>query len=310
MTTQSDRGPKKLFRNPISETKMLRRQFLTLLASGGGAAALSACGSQAGQSDAAFEGYSIFQETMVEMAWPEIKQAIQEEAIVLLPIGIIEEHGPHLGLPIDIYISYNWCKMTRRVLEARGIKTLIAPPVYWGFSPEVSSYPGTFSVRASTLWAILYDVHASLQQWGVRYVFSINVHGDPMHRRACEGAIQEVHDKLGMEAYYLVPKGANVSNEKYVLFQESPPTPKSFEGRLDIHAGAFETAEMAAYFLHEVNAKVARSLQPTTGFDPLGYWGDPASYEKIKPDEMRKFAEAQVALTADAIENFLKEKKG
>ena len=48
-------------------------------------------------------GYSLFDETMVDMAWPEIEKAAQEGAIVLLPTGVIEEHGPHMGLAMDIY---------------------------------------------------------------------------------------------------------------------------------------------------------------------------------------------------------------
>jgi hypothetical protein len=50
-------------------------------------------------------GYSIFDETMVDMAWPDIERAATHGAIVLLPAGIIEEHGPHLGLAVDIYIN-------------------------------------------------------------------------------------------------------------------------------------------------------------------------------------------------------------
>ena len=70
-------------------------------------------------------GYSLFDETMVDMAWPEIEKAAQEGAIVLLPTGVIEEHGPHMGLAVDIYLAYILCKLTRRELESKSIKTHI-----------------------------------------------------------------------------------------------------------------------------------------------------------------------------------------
>ena len=57
-------------------------------------------------------GYSLFDETMVDMAWPEIEKAAQEGAIVLLPTGVIEEHGPHMGLAVDIYLAYILCKLS------------------------------------------------------------------------------------------------------------------------------------------------------------------------------------------------------
>lgn len=46
---------------------------------------------------------SIFKETMVENNWQEIQQAGKEKLPVLFPLGVIEEHGPHLPLGADIY---------------------------------------------------------------------------------------------------------------------------------------------------------------------------------------------------------------
>lgn len=57
-------------------------------------------------------GYSIFDETMVDMTWTDIEKVVQEGAIALLPTGVIEEHGPHMGLAVDIYIAYLLCKLT------------------------------------------------------------------------------------------------------------------------------------------------------------------------------------------------------
>ncbi len=50
-------------------------------------------------------GYSIFDETMVDMAWPQVERAAREAAIILFPIGVIEEHGPHMGLGVDTYLA-------------------------------------------------------------------------------------------------------------------------------------------------------------------------------------------------------------
>jgi creatinine amidohydrolase len=50
--------------------------------------------------------YSIFHETMVGMPWPDVEKSIKNGAIVLLPTGVIEEHGPHMSLGVDIYELY------------------------------------------------------------------------------------------------------------------------------------------------------------------------------------------------------------
>ena len=60
----------------------------------------------------------------------------------------------------------------------------------------------------------------------------------------------------------------------------------------DIHAGASETAKMLAYFPEEVDTKIAKTLKPSREFGPLGYWGDPASYDQIKSEEIQVWAEA------------------
>jgi creatinine amidohydrolase len=245
---------------------------------------------------------------MVAMPWPAIREAAQAGAIVLLPIGIIEEHGPHMGLASDIYQTYNWCKLTRRALEPRGIPALIAPPMYWGISRFVSHYPGTFSVRAETMKSRIYDIHASLQQWGFTYVFSFNAHGDFSHNQVFQETIRAVHEQLEMDAYHVVPRGTPVLDEAYALFIDNAPTTEAMRAHLDTHAGAFETAQILAYFPEDVDTRLARTLKPSSEFAPHGYWGDPASFDQIPQRDIREWAEGVVARTVEAIEAFLKEK--
>ena len=65
-------------------------------------------------------GYSIFHETMADMTYPEIEAAAKRHAILLWPMGVIEEHGPQLPLGTDIYNAYamknSWlaCSRSRR----------------------------------------------------------------------------------------------------------------------------------------------------------------------------------------------------
>lgn len=56
-------------------------------------------------------GYSIFEKTMADMTWQEVEKASKENQIVLFPLGVIEEHGPHLPLGTDSYWSYASCKL-------------------------------------------------------------------------------------------------------------------------------------------------------------------------------------------------------
>lgn len=267
-----------------------RRRFLKLLTAACGATALSACrlAETPTASPAAsvvpaprFEGYSIFHETMVEMPWTEIRQAAQDGAIILLPVAVIEEHGPHMGLGADTYQTYLLCKLTREALKAKGIKALIAPPYYWGINASTGGFPGSFSVRTETMQALLYDIHSSLFQWGFKYVFSFNLHGDSMHKLALADGIMKIREELGKGAM-LVPLGAGIP------FPALPGASRISQTD-DYHAGAYETAQVLAEFPMDVNTELAKTLKPTHSFKPEGYYGDPASFDKLDIEEIKKW---------------------
>src|SRR4030042_2176663 len=149
-------------------------------------------------------GYSIFDETMVDMPWPEIEAAAEKGAIVLLPLGIIEEHGPHMGLAVDMYAAYLVSLLAKHKLMTRGIASLIAPPNYWGVSPGTSVFPGTFSVRPETMKAVVYDILASLKSWKFTRVFIINWHADIQHCRAIIAALKDARRDIAIDAICMV----------------------------------------------------------------------------------------------------------
>ena len=153
-------------------------------------------------------GYSIFEETMVEMNWNEIDKASKDGAIVLLPMGVIEEHGPHMCLGVDIYLSYIQCRLIKQRLVTAGIQTLIAPPFYWGINNVSGDFPGSFTSRKETVKAVIYDILASLKRWGFNYVFGINLHGDKEHCVTLMEGFNEVRIGTGIRAHYVLPRSA------------------------------------------------------------------------------------------------------
>jgi creatinine amidohydrolase len=272
-------------------------------------------------------GYSIFDETMVDMKWPEVEKAAKEGAIVLLPTGVIEEHGPHMGLGVDTYCSYLVCRDTRRALKGKGIQTLIAPPYYWGINTATGAFPGSFTVRKETMKALLYDILASMRRWGIEYVFNINWHGDHDHNSAILEAIEKARDETGIRAYCILRefdarRFGLTGQEPYVIIQKDParqgPPPKY----LEIHAESTETGIMLHYFPDQVDVAIAKKLKSTDltfedlmvwrqGWSdarkvtPLGYFGDPAGFD---PDEGKKRIEEYATDVAALIKEFLKKR--
>ncbi|MCJ7484698.1 MAG: creatininase family protein [Candidatus Aminicenantes bacterium] len=286
-------------------------------------AALSNAGSGVGQATlpAALGGYSIFDETMVDMTWPEVEEAAKDGAVVLMTTAVIEEHGPHMSCGIDTYLGYLMCKLTRRELAARGVKAVIAPPFYWGVNGSSHVFPGTFTVRPETMKAMLQDMLASLKSMGFQHVFNINAHGDGLHIRTAIQALIEAQKSLGLDVQYLMSetearRAGLTGSEPFFLVHKEPPAEASPTPYLDLHAGAWETGAIAAFFPDAVDTKMARTLAPTKvtvkeigewakdmkKVTPQGYLGDPAKFDTAKA---KKEVEDNCRMMADAIAGIL-----
>ncbi len=258
------------------------------------------------------------------MAWPAIEKAAARGAVVFLPVGIIEEHGPHLGLAVDTLIPHLLSVLAKHELATRGVEALIAPPCYWGVSLGTATFAGTFSVRQETMRSVLHDILLSLKSWNFRRIFVINWHADFRHCRVILETLKESRRDTGMDARcVLMPSDVRrfrlSGGEDYIIVQKTPP-PELPPGKyVDYHAGSLETGIILAYFPEYVDAALARKLEPTRLTDedlkglgktdeatrrliPGGYFGDPAGYDI---EFARRFIEASARDIAATIADYL-----
>lgn len=105
-----------------------------------------------------------------ERTWTELDGPAPRT--VLVPVGSLEQHGPHLPLDTDARIA---AAVARRA--AGGDPTvLLAPPVAYGASGEHEGFPGTLSIGHEALRAVLVELGRSAGAWASRLVF-VNGHG-------------------------------------------------------------------------------------------------------------------------------------
>jgi mycofactocin precursor peptide peptidase len=112
-----------------------------------------------------------------ERTWTEV-----ERTTVLVPVGSLEQHGPHLPLDTDARIP---AAVPRRAADP---STLIAPPLAYGASGEHEGFAGTLSIGHAALRAVLVELGRSAGAWASRLVF-VNGHGGNLPTVA-EAAIQ------------------------------------------------------------------------------------------------------------------------
>lgn len=93
-------------------------------------------------------------------------------SIAVLPVGSFEQHGGHLPLTTDTVVA---CTIARSISEAYGL--FLLPPITIGCSHEHEDFPGTVSIRATTLAAVVEDVMDSLDRQGITRTVVVNGHG-------------------------------------------------------------------------------------------------------------------------------------
>lgn len=104
----------------------------------------------------------------------EIKAAAGAGAVALLPIGAVEQHGPHLPLDTDSFTAFIVC--ARAAERVREFPVLVLPPIWWGLSPHWMVFPGTLTLKAETVLALIADVSESVVHHGIRYLVIVNGH--------------------------------------------------------------------------------------------------------------------------------------
>lgn len=246
--------------------------------------------------------YSIFKDTMANMNYSDIEKIIKKNPVVLFPIGVIEEHGPHLPLGTDVYLSYSICSEVKKQLEKLEISSIIVPPFYWGVNNATGSFTGSFTSRRSTMKALLVDILVCLERWGFENIYLFNFHGDGDHCKTIFESINDARIDYGVNAFSLVadfmlPIYNLKGDENFLAVYKTLSPEGGFEkgNYIDCHAGALETGLMLLDFPELVNKDLADTLpsSKTNAEDfkiwrkgwkdaqkitPNGYCGSPAEY--------------------------------
>jgi creatinine amidohydrolase len=96
--------------------------------------------------------------------------------IALLPVGATEQHGPHLPLSVDSRIAAALIKRVADALPA-DFPLSVLPMLHFGVSPEHADFPGTLSLSAETMLALLMDIGKSVAAAGIKKLAILNSHG-------------------------------------------------------------------------------------------------------------------------------------
>lgn len=182
---------------------------------------------------------------LTDVSSERIARLDHARTVVLMPGGVLEEHGPYLPSFTDGFMNEWWTERLAEAIVARpGWTVLVFPmlPLGDGGANEIAGtfvFPGTYGLRVETLRSVYMDFASELGEQGFRWVFVVQNHGSPLHHRAIDQAGDYFRDTYG----------GHMVNLCGLEPADAPAPPKlpadvaKLNG-IDIHAGLSETSRM------------------------------------------------------------------
>jgi creatinine amidohydrolase/Fe(II)-dependent formamide hydrolase-like protein len=199
---------------------------------------------------------------LAHLTWQEVAALDKQTGVVILPVGAIEQHGPHMPTLTDTLIVTTMLNAALAELPAE-VKVWALPALNYGKSNEHTGFPGTISLSAQTLTAVLHDIAASVRSAGFRRLAFINGHGGNV--AVLDAAARDIRAVTGLMTFCLHP----------AAFGPPPYEVSPEERRYGFHAGESETSVVLAVapeLVHMDKATKHYAYFPETGTD-LFYFG-------------------------------------
>src|SRR5437870_2748634 len=127
---------------------------------------------------------------LAQLTWEEVRDLERDRTLVVLPVGAIEAHGPHLPLDTDVVIATAMARAGAKRLGARDKVVLILPPLAYTTAGFGAAFHGTLSISGVTVTALVVDLARGLSQHGFRLLALANAHLDPEHLTALHEAVR------------------------------------------------------------------------------------------------------------------------
>jgi creatinine amidohydrolase len=177
-----------------------------------------------------------------------------DQAVAVLPVAAIEQHGPHLPLSVDTTLVNGVINASLAHLPA-DLPVLFLPTQQVGKSNEHIRFPGTLTLSAQTLINVWMELGASVARAGFKKLVLLNSHGGQVSVMDIVARdLRTAHDLIVYHtSWYNLPLGSDV-------MRQFPPE----EHRFGIHAGDIETSMMLALAPQLVDMAQAKNFHSTS----------------------------------------------
>ncbi len=172
---------------------------------------------------------------LAEMTWKEVADYLERDDRVIVPVGSTEQHGPRAVIGTDHLVPAG---MAREVGRRSGV--LVAPVLPYGMSLHHMAFPGTISLRPSTLVQVTCDLLSSLARHGFRRILLLNGHGgNTPSLLAGIAEANDVHTELRIKllSWWELPAVKAVLDEAFGEKEDGHGTPGETSLVMALHPG-------------------------------------------------------------------------
>jgi len=220
------------------------------------------------------------------LRWPELEDAVRESPVAVLPVGAIEEHGPHMNLGSDWYAAQ---RLAERIADRANL--LVLPALPYGQVWSLSRFPGSISITDETLIATVVEIASGLARVGVKGLILLSGHLGNM--AALKKASRQLIESGTMPSLYMLYPGVGEVAGHVITTERSHAQ--------ILHADETETSILLSLAPECVDMSKARSEYPAypADFDyaPVywdevsssGVFGDPTTATAQKGDAIVDF---------------------
>ena len=218
---------------------------------------------------------------LAEIPFTEVDHlAISGRALVILPVGVVEEHGAHLPLGLDSFAAEVYAEAAAPHLEEKRYSVVIAPTIPYGVARAAIDFPGTLSLEPGTLTSLVVDIGRSLARHGLHRLAILNGHRDLTHMKAladaCASLIQE-HTAQVLCVGFTADPAVTAACYREGVRELSRSIRPDREG----HGGEWETSLALHSFPELVDRHVIETLEPNFEYDIDAFRNETKDYRSL-----------------------------
>ena len=136
-----------------------------------------------------------------DLTWLEMNDAVEAGLIPVLPVGTMEQHGPHLPVKMERWTA---TAVAKTAAEQHQDRLLLMPAVAYGYTTHVMDFPGSVTIHHETFIRYIVDILKSLAYHGFSRIIVINGHGSniPPLDLACRRANLETDANVALASWW------------------------------------------------------------------------------------------------------------